>query len=76
MILFIANLILSFILWLFAYTGIKQYEFANQDGDTKIMKLLIHLVLIASLTVSSVSYFSSERSPVVPNTTMVEEIKK
>ncbi len=76
MVLFIISLICSIILWGFAYIGLRQYEFAQQDGDTGFMKLLVHMVFLTSLAVTIYGFISKERSHVAPSSAMVEEIKK
>jgi hypothetical protein len=76
MVLLIINLVSLIFLWLFAFMGLKQYEHAQQDGDTGLMKLFVHLLLVVTISANIYYYVNSERSPVVPNSTMVEEIKK
>lgn len=76
MVLLIINLVSVILLWVFAFMGLKHYEYAQQDGDTKFMKLFLHALLIFVLSANIYSYFTSERSPVVPNSAVVEEIKK
>ncbi len=76
MVLLIINLLSITILWLFAFIGLKQYEFSQQDGDTGFMKLFVHVLLIFALSANIYYYVNRERSPVVPNSAMVEEIKK
>lgn len=75
MVLFVVNLVALIILWLFAFIGLRQYEFAQQDGDTVLMKLFIHVLLAFTLFVN-IYYNTTERSPVVSNSTVVEENKK
>jgi hypothetical protein len=76
MVLFIVSLICSVILWGFAYIGLRQYEFAQQDGDTGFMKFFVHVIFLTSLAVAVYGFVGKERSHVVPNSTVVEETKK
>lgn len=70
------NLLVITILWVFAFIGLKQYEFAQQDGDTGMMKFFIHIVFVFSISINIYFYVNSERSYGVSSSTMVEEIKK
>lgn len=76
MVLLIINLVTAILLWIFAFMGLKQYEHAQQDTETGLMKLFVHFLLVLVLSANIYYYANSERSPVVPNSTVVEEIKK
>lgn len=76
MILFSISLICLIILWGFAYIGLRQYEFAQQDGDTGFMKFLVHIIFLTSLAIAIYGEIGKERSHAVPNSAVVEEIKK
>ena len=63
-------------MWAFAFVGLKQYEYNRQDGETGPMKFFIHALLVLFFVGNIYYYINSERSYIVPNTTMVEETKK
>lgn len=75
MVIFIVELILTSILWVFAIIGLRHYEFAHQDGNTFPMKLIVHLSFIACLILHFYC-FNQERNVIVSKSPMVEEIKK
>jgi hypothetical protein len=76
MILLIVNLICLILLWLFAYFGIKHYEYSQQDTGMFSMKLLSHVLLIVALSITIYGYIHAERRVVATNSSVAEEIKK
>lgn len=76
MIILVVNIVGIILLWVFSYVGIRQYEYAQQDGDTKYMKLFVHLLVIALITLNIYDFVSRERGSIASNATMVEEVKK
>lgn len=73
---FVALILGSLILWAFAYVGLKHYEYTQQDPTLGYVKKLMHLVIILILSSATYLFLNCERSPVVPNSTVVEEEKK
>lgn len=74
--LFIINVVCALILWGFAYIGLRQYEFAQQDGDTGLMKFLVHIILLVVISANIYNLVNKERNKSVPSSAVVEEIKK